>query len=133
MDIHLPATARRVEEHTTPEINSAIRGETAKRLHHLQGKMRGELKNRLKQLDREWDTERVLETNASLLILTGLVLGKAVNEKWYLLSGTVAAFFLQHALQGWCPPLPIIRRMGVRTAREIEAERAEIHGMLSNL
>jgi hypothetical protein len=26
-------------------------------------------------------------------------------------------------LQGWCPPLPIIRRAGVRTAREIEAER----------
>jgi hypothetical protein len=35
----------------------------------------------------------------------------------------VFAFFAQHALQGWCPPVPVMRRLGVRTAREIERER----------
>ena len=35
----------------------------------------------------------------------------------------VAAFLLQHALQGWCPPLPVFRWYGVRTQSEIEQER----------
>ena len=35
----------------------------------------------------------------------------------------LTALLLQHALQGWCPPLPVFRRWGVRTAREIEEER----------
>jgi hypothetical protein len=30
---------------------------------------------------------------------------------------------MQHALQGWCPPLPLLRRLGVRTQQEIERER----------
>jgi hypothetical protein len=35
----------------------------------------------------------------------------------------VTAFLFQHAIQGWCPPVPILRRMGFRTAHEIEQER----------
>ena len=35
---------------------------------------------------------------------------------------SVTWFMLQHALQGWCPPLPVLRRMGVRTAAEIHQE-----------
>jgi len=35
----------------------------------------------------------------------------------------VGGFLLQHGVQGWCPPLGILRRLGVRTPREIEAER----------
>jgi hypothetical protein len=33
------------------------------------------------------------------------------------------AFLVQHAVQGWCPPLVVLRRRGVRTRREIEEER----------
>jgi hypothetical protein len=33
---------------------------------------------------------------------------------------------LQHALQGWCPPLPFIRKRGVRTADEINAEKTAL-------
>jgi hypothetical protein len=36
----------------------------------------------------------------------------------------VQGFFLQHAIQGWCPPLPVLRRLGFRTVQEIEEERA---------
>ena len=35
----------------------------------------------------------------------------------------MSLFLLQHALQGWCPPLPLLRRLGVRTQAEIERER----------
>jgi hypothetical protein len=52
-----------------------------------------------------------------------VVLGATVNRRWYLLPGVVGGFLLQHALQGWCPPLPLFRRLGVRTSSEIEEER----------
>jgi hypothetical protein len=51
------------------------------------------------------------------------VLAATVNRKWLLLPATVLGFFMQHALQGWCPPLPALRRLGVRTTKEIAAER----------
>ena len=35
----------------------------------------------------------------------------------------VQGFFLQHGVEGWCPPLPIFRRLGIRMQAEIEAER----------
>ncbi len=35
----------------------------------------------------------------------------------------VAGFLFQHAVQGWCPPVPLFRRLGFRTAREIDHER----------
>jgi hypothetical protein len=30
---------------------------------------------------------------------------------------------LQHATQGWCPPVPVFRRLGIRTQTEIDHER----------
>ena len=50
-------------------------------------------------------------------------LGTFVDRRFYLLPGLVGAFLLQHAIQGWCPPVPIFRRLGFRTAGEIDEER----------
>ena len=74
-------------------------------------------------LDKEWDIERVLEVNASTLALTGLILGLTKNRKWLFLLGIVLPFLLQHGLQGWCPPLPLLRRLGIRTRGEIDREK----------
>ena len=57
------------------------------------------------------------------MVLAGLVLGVTVSRKWLLLPVAVGGFLLQHALQGWCPPLIWFRRLGVRTASEIDLER----------
>lgn len=39
-------------------------------------------------------------------------------------AGTrVGGFLLRHAVQGWCPPLPVFRRLGARTQSEIDHER----------
>ncbi|MFO0841269.1 MAG: hypothetical protein U0797_02575 [Gemmataceae bacterium] len=73
--------------------------------------------------DREWDIERTLEANAATASLVGLTLGAAVDKKFFLFPAVVAGFLLQHALQGWCPPVPIFRRLGFRTQSEIDEER----------
>jgi hypothetical protein len=78
---------------------------------------------RLAELDREWDIERTLEANASGAVLIGLALGTFVDRRLYALPAAVAAFLLQHALQGWCPPVPVFRRLGFRTSAEIDEER----------
>jgi hypothetical protein len=63
-----------------------------------------------------------LEANAGSVILLGSLLGATVDRKWFLVS-TAAAFLLQHAIQGWCPPVGFFRRFGFRTATEIDYER----------
>ncbi len=30
---------------------------------------------------------------------------------------------MQHAIQRWCPPLPILRKLNIRTSKEIEQEK----------
>lgn len=81
------------------------------------------IKGRLSELEQEWDIERALELNAATLAFTGVVLGALVNKKWLVLPAVVTAFLAQHAIQGWCPPLPILRRLGFRTRQEIDKER----------
>src|SRR5262249_53447147 len=82
-----------------------------------------EIGARLAELEREWDIERLIEANASTLALTGVVLGATVSRKWLLLPALVTGVPLQHPIQGWCPPVPLFRRLGVRTQREIDQER----------
>jgi hypothetical protein len=113
----------RVREHTAPQVLRQIDATTADHVRHYSSQPRHVIERRIDRLDREWDVERVLETNASILALSGLVLGVTVNRRWLFLTGTVLGFLLQHAVQGWCPPLPILRRLGVRTQREIDRER----------
>ena len=76
--------------------------------------------------------ERVLEVNASTLALSGLVLGATVNKKWLLVPCVVLSFLLQHGLQGWCPPLPLLRRLGVRTRGEIDREKYALKAALDS-
>jgi hypothetical protein len=115
-------SANRVASHTSDQVNQRVHSDTQRRLRYF-AEHTDQIDARLRELDQEWDVERVLETGSSTLTLTGLALGLGVNRKWLLLSLAVQGFFLQHALQGWCPPLPVFRQMGFRTQNEIEQER----------
>ena len=125
----LPATTHRVELHTSPELNDAIRQRADAEIVRLEGASSAEIDQRLQALDAEWDVERLLQTNASVIVLLGLALATTVNRKFLLLPVGVFGFFAQHALQGWCPPIPVFRRLGVRTQREIERERYAIKAL----
>jgi hypothetical protein len=81
------------------------------------------IERRLRELDHEWDIERMLEANAAVISLIGLGLGTFIHRRWYALPTLVGTFLLQHAVQGWCPPVPVFRRYGFRTATEIGYER----------
>jgi hypothetical protein len=117
-------TADRVSRHTAPVVNARIAAATAARVRAL-GAHPERVPERLAALDAEWDVERTLELNSAALSLLGLALALR-DRRWLLLTAAVQTFFLQHALQGWCPPVPILRRLGVRTAREIDEERCAL-------
>ncbi len=115
--------ADRVRRSTDIEVNSRIDRQTDANIESYSSMGREAVLSRIEALDREWDVERILEVNAPTLALSGLVLGVTVNKKWLVLPGIVLSFLLQHGLQGWCPPLPILRRLGVRTRGEIDREK----------
>lgn len=117
-----PATSKRVERATSPRANQRIAGDL-ERSAEYHADHPEEIDARLDELDREWDIERTLEANAATLALTGTLLGAYVDRRFLVLPGLVTAFLLQHALQGWCPPIPVFRGMGVRTCSEIDRER----------
>ncbi len=125
----LPATAERVRRNTADHINELIHRQTQESVRRCAAAGPAAIERRLAELDREWDVERCLETMAPSLTLAGLLLGATVSRKWLLLPALVQGFFLQHALQGWCPPVPVLRRLGVRTAEEIDQERMALKAL----
>ena len=112
----------RVRSSTAEEINRQLDRELESRLRRFGDRDWSEIEIRIDQLEREWDIEQVLQTNASLLAFTGVVLGALHSKRWLMLPGLVLPFLFQHAVQGWCPPVPFFRRMGIRTRKEIDQE-----------
>lgn len=119
----LPSTVERVPRHTPEGSNEAIRRQTEANVARFAASGLASINRRLAELDREWDIERTLEANAASVSLVGLALGLAMDRRFLALPVAVAGFLLQHALQGWCPPVPLFRHLGVRTAAEIDQER----------
>ncbi len=116
-------TATRVSDHTADAVNDRIYRQTVCNVRGFENASKPQIDKRLRELDAEWDIERTLEANAATACLVGTVLGMTVNRKFLLLPAVVSAFLLQHAVQGWCPPMVLLRRMGIRTEAEIELER----------
>ena len=113
----------RVRANTPPEINQAIDIEIAATVRFYASKTNYEINKKIKELDFEWDIERYLEANASIFTFMGTVLGFKKSRKWFILPLITSIFLFQHAVQGWCPPVSVFRRLGIRTRREIEMEK----------
>lgn len=112
-----------VRANTTPETLRQIDTTIEEKILYYSTQPKETISQRITQLEQEWDIERWLETNASSLALAGLILGLTKSRKYLLLSGTVLSFLLMHAIQGWCPPVPLLRKFGVRTRSEIDREK----------
>src|SRR5215204_471993 len=118
----VPAGSRRVEQNTPDEINRERQAEIQASLRYHAARPR-EIPARLAELDREWDIERALQATAATVSLGGLLLAALVDRRLIAVPAMAAGFLAQHAAQGWCPPLPVLRRLGFRTPAEICEER----------
>lgn len=123
------STHDRVRLNTPAALNQQIREETDRRVAALREADPVEIRQRIEAIDREWDVERALGLMSSALSIFGLTRGLR-RPRWFVLPLVVQGFYLQHAVQGWCPPLPLLRAMGFRSQQEIERERYTLRALL---
>ncbi len=119
----LPATTQRVAAYTSPEINHMIRSSTLENLMCMEDAEEVELNRRIQKLNSEWDIERFEEAKAAVCVMGCSLFGIAKNKYWSFLTLIAGTFLLQHALLGWCPSAPLMRKLGIRTAEEISQEK----------
>jgi hypothetical protein len=112
----------RVRRNTAGAVNHRLDRALRARVGFYASQPREVIDHRLRELEREWDIERWLTLNASAVALGSLALAVRKHRAWLTLTGAVAGFLVQHAVQGWCPPLVLFRRLGIRTRQEIDVE-----------
>ena len=112
----------RVRRHTAAEVLRRIDNVTVTSLSCCAGSP-VQTDRRLKELDEEWDTDRALEVEAATTGLIGLALGTFVRKRLLALPAVVAAAVLLQATTGRYPLMPLFRRLGLRTSKEIARER----------
>jgi hypothetical protein len=118
----------RSREHTASEVLRRIDNDTIVKLRECVDAPVS-VAERLSALDHEWDLDRVIETEASVVGLIGLGLGLAVRREFLVIPLMVGGAVLLYALTGRYPLLPLFRRLGVRTAGEIARERYSLKAL----
>lgn len=113
----------RDRRHTAASVLQRIDDDTVARLREHAEAAPERIAQRLAQMEREWDTDRAIELEASAMGLIGLALGAFVRPAFLAVPAAVGTAVLLHAAVGWYPLLPVFRRMGLRTSREIARER----------
>jgi hypothetical protein len=85
----------------------------------------------LHRLESEIAQEQALQFGAAAIGFIGAILGLAVSSAFVLLPAFAIATLGQYLLQGWCPPLALLARLGLRSSAEIDSERYALTASLS--
>jgi hypothetical protein len=113
----------RIRAHTPEFINNKIDRQIERNIAYFATQSKERISQRLIELEREWDLERIIEFNSAVFAFAGTFLSVAVSKRFIALPLVVNGFLFQHAIQGYCIPSAMLRRLGVRTRNEIDAEK----------
>jgi hypothetical protein len=128
-----PTETDLVRRYTSEELLNKIEQDIERHIQFYAAQPDHVIQERIEALRREWSMERWLQLNvAGVGLLTGLMafVGK---KRWGLLTGAALGMFLYHATCGYHPMIPVLRRMGVRTRREIDRELYALKALLGHL
>ena len=125
------STNDRIRAHTAPEVNHRIDRETRGAIEEAR-RSPAARRARIEEIEREWSIDRALMLNFG--IVGAVTAWKAMRRLrrtggiggWGLLFAVQMGFLINHAVRGWCPPMPIFRRLGFRSSHEICAERVAL-------
>lgn len=118
-----------VRKVTSSEKNTAIDQIILENIRKYAEKDSSEISRRIRELDKEWDIERVLDLVMSAMALCGIS-GSLLFYKYSIaLPILLLIFFIWHAFQGWCPPIPLLRYFKIRTRPEIDREKYALKAM----
>jgi hypothetical protein len=105
--------------------NARINEHTINTMKKLGTASYAELTSRIHKLQWEWDIERTIEAAAAgIILIATLVVGLMMRHTWLglIAAAAEAGFIMLHATYGWCPPQPLLRKVGFRTSYEIMDE-----------
>lgn len=132
----IPPKNDEIRAHTSEASNARIDRETSRAV-SAASESRDAIQTRLAELDREWNVDRALMLNFAVLgglsaALTMRSLARSGRVSgWGALFFTQIAFLANHAIQRWCPPMPVFRMLGFRSQREIDSERQLLEKQLA--
>lgn len=118
----------RARNATAPDRNAKVEQHIKENIEDHSNTRAG-IDKRIAELESEWDMERLLQLNAAALTVAGAYCAAFVDRRWLALPIVVNAFLLQHSLEGWCLPLPLLRLLGFRTREEIDREKFALKAM----
>ena len=122
----------RVRMMSAEQANRAIDQATEDSIARVTAGGRSEIERRLVELQREWNVDRALVLNFSVLVLAQLIAAKR-TRRWLWGPLIQTSFLIMHTTIGWCPPVLWVRPMGFRTRYEIQAEREALLRHLGEL
>lgn len=125
---HAPSPDR-VRATTWPDVNARLDRQAQLRLRRAAALDDPALAQAIAALDGEWDFDRLVEAEAAVTGLVGLTLALLFDRRLLILPATVSTMLLVHAVHGWYPLLPLLRRLGARSGDEIERERYALKAM----
>lgn len=117
---------------TAALLDPRVEAEIGARLRYCVGNRR-RITRRLRELEDEWDLESVLENNASIVAALGVMVGAVLNRQVPSVPVSWVVSLVRLAANGILPVETLLRRLGLRTAREIEIERTALKIMRGDL
>jgi hypothetical protein len=127
-----------IRKHTSTVSNQRIDRETQEALAQVEDSPEL-IRARLDAIDREWNIDRALMLNFSIVATLSASMAMRNlyrNRKfgvWGVMFFTQMGFLANHAIRRWCPPMPVLRRLGFRSDHEISAERVALTRRLDQL
>ncbi len=112
----------RVRRYSTDEQLRRIDEKTERNVRLYSSQSPEVIDERIRELRCEWSIERYLQINVAAVGLSTALLAATRNRKWGLATCAGLALFFVHAREGFDPPLPLLRQMGIRTRAEIHRE-----------
>lgn len=119
----------RIRQRTAAAVNQQIDRQIEANIEGLRGAAPNDIRERLARLEKEWDVDQILQAQTGALVNLGISWGRR-DRRGYWLAGLGFGSMLSHAISGWSPTLPLLRRLGFRTRREIDREKFALLAML---
>jgi hypothetical protein len=128
----LPKVPSTLNRYTPDSVNEEIERQIEATVGYYKKQDEKVIKERILQLEHEWDAERVLLLSMGSIMLAGSALSLGKNKKWGAAAVAAAALLIQMPITGWNPALAALRRVPVRTNYEIDLEKKALMNLLDN-
>lgn len=112
-----------VRDHSPGQLNQRIDTAVEKRVACLAALERSDISRRLASLERRPDVGRAIDFTAASIALAGVSMMRRDGPGWWSLPLLSSLVLFQRALTGTAFVVPLFRRLGFRTRREIDVEK----------